>query len=441
MKVLFANAPWWINHVDGDRAGIRAGSRWPFSMRSVSTPNNPAPGEYLCFPHFLAYAASYVAKHVPGAAVHLRDSIATREGYFEFYWHCAQEKYDYIVMESATSAWGHDSLAILRINAHCPRTKIIVTGPVTVSRGEEILRKLPVHACVRGEYEKGVVRVLNGEKGLIDFDLLTVDEMNSAPIPMFAPGTWDRYWDACPQGNLHPQLQAWSSRSCQHRCVFCAWPAAMTSNDPDGTKVRKPRFYTLGYMRDYLKEMTHRHPFRSVYFDDDFMNNGDKHTLEMCEVMREVNLPWSAMCRLDSVAPSTWKEMARSGCTGIKGGFESGDQWVLDNIVNKRLDLGEAVGTLELLKTLGINVHTTWTIGLPGETKEQQQRTLAMIQDLYRRGLMASHQLSGTATIDGTPMANLVQLGTLPKYPGARAELNGDSDGQRKVERMMEGVG
>ena len=52
-----------------------------------------------------------------------------------------------------------------------------------------------------------------------------------------------------------------------------------------------------------------------------------------------------------------------------------GNQWVVDNIVNKHLDLEYSAGVVHELKRLGVSVHGTFTYGLPGETREQMQDT------------------------------------------------------------------
>ena len=107
--------------------------------------------------------------------------------------------------------------------------------------------------------------------------------------------------------------------------------------------------------------------------------------------------------------------MRDAGCFGIKLGFESGDQWVLNNIVNKHLDLEVACDAVAEIKRLGMTIHGTFTMGLPGETKEQMQNTRDFIKVLA----LDSYQLSGTAEIEGTPLANLSKEETLDAYAGA----------------------
>lgn len=444
MTILFCNPPWWSMGDNGElRAGIRAGSRWPFTMPTNSRPDTPAFGEYLPYPMFMGYAASYCQKALPEAKVMLRDSIARRESYATWLEYIAGLKPDFIIVESATPSWEHDRHCLKLIGEASPRTRIIVTGTIVSAKTEEI-RTLG-HSSVAGEYESGVAAIIKLEDSwtegpyAVPNQLLTVEEMNAAPFPMFDEKYALTYWDACPSGQLSPHLQIWSSRGCPYKCVFCAWPAVMTGNDPTGSGKRSVRLYRPEYVEAMIRERLAINPsIRSIYDDSDTFNLVEKHTLAMCAVFKRIGLPWTAMCRADTITLPTWDAMKDAGCVGVKTGMESGSQYVIDNIVNKRLDIGDVEHRiLPHLKSIGLNVHTTWTVGLPGEMPAQAAMTRAMIQRLYDKGLHQTHQLSGTALIEGTPLDTLTRDGTLKAYPGATtAGYDADGDGQRKIERM-----
>jgi len=437
MKVLFSNPPWWdassgegANQVY--RFGVRAGSRWPFTMWGNSKPGRFAFGDYLPYPMFMGYATTYVARET-GYYVRMRDSIALKESYDSYFQHIAYEAYDYIFIESATPSWPVDQEIIGQIHALSPTTKIVLTGPIAVAKGAEILRDHPVHACIKGEYEKGSVRVLRGEEGVIDHDLLTEEEMNAAPFPYYDATIAKRYWDPSPKGQAKPHAQVWSSRGCPYKCIFCVWPATMTANDPDGTSRRRVRQYSAEYMEAYLTELVEKYHFKSIYFDDDTFNLGDKHVLTMCEVMRKINLPWSAMCRADTIKLDTWGVMKEAGCFGVKLGFESGNQYVVDHIVKKKLDLEEGRRVVRHCKSLGMTVHGTFTFGLPGETPEQMADTKRFVESLP----FDTYQLSGTAVIEGTPLDTLLRTGSLAAYDGASTDgFLRESDGNKKLEML-----
>jgi glycosyltransferase involved in cell wall biosynthesis len=436
MKVLFSNPPWWIENPDAIfmaplLSGVRAGSRWPFTTPVRSRPDHYRFGDYLPYPFFLGAAASYLAQ-ATGAAVDFRDSLALRDSYQTYFAFLQAQRFDYIVIESASPSWGHDAGLIARIKTLCPHSKIVLTGPIAV-RGEALLADHPLHAVIQGEYEKGCVRVVGGARGLLPHDLLTEAELNAAPFPFMDALHAHRYWDSNPRGQRAPQAQVLSSRGCPFRCIFCVWPATMTGNDPDGQGPRPVRQYTADHMEGLLRDLVGRFGYQSIYFDDDTFNLGDRHVLDMCGVMMRLGLPWSAMCRADTISRDTWKHMREAGCFGVKIGFESGNQWVVDNIVRKNLDLAKAKEVVLHLKDLGFAIHGTFTVGLPGETTAQRQDTRR-----YRASLpLDSFQESGAAAIEGAPLASLGRTGQLSRYPGANAAgYIEEGDGTTKLQKL-----
>ena len=438
MRVLFSNPPWWsgaseISLESGKNCevwtgGVRAGSRWPFTNPMRSSPDNFVWGDYRPYPFFMAYAASYADRQTD-ADVTFRDSIALAESYQSYFAYLRDKCFDLIFIESATPSWQHDRGIIAAIAEVLPEARIVVTGPISAN-AETVFKLDTVTACIKGEYEKGAVKAIEGATGVIGHDLLTRDEMNASPFPYMDALHAHRYWDANPQGQQPPHAQVWSSRGCPFKCIFCVWPATMTGDDPDGAGKRSVRHYSAEYMEAYLTELIGKYDYKSIYFDDDTFNLGNSHVIRMCEVMDRIGLPWSAMCRADTIRMETWTTMKDAGCFGVKLGFESGNQWVVDNIVNKHLDLEYSAGVVHELKRLGMSVHGTFTYGLPGETREQMQDTKNFIASLP----FDSFQESGTAEIEGTPLATLGDGGDVEGYDGATLadDYQVDADGARK---------
>lgn len=427
MRVLFSNPPWWVTEkplrvppfgkrLAVDWHGVRAGSRWPFTQWGLSRPDHHVFGDYVPYPFFMGYATSYLAQKT-GADVVLRDSVVLKESYKSYFKWLDDQHFDYIFIESASPSWEHDVLVMREIKRRRPEAKIVATGPIA-TMGAKILEQAPIVAAVKGEYEKGSVKVINGADGIVEFDLLTLEEMNAAPFPHYDEAIATKYCDSNPKGTLFPQAQVWSSRGCPYKCIFCVWPAAMTGNDPDGTRKRSVRQYTPEYMEAFLSDIVGRYKFKSIYFDDDTFNIGNRHVERMAAVMRRIGIPWSAMCRADTISLDLWQVMKDSGCFGVKLGFESGNQYVVDKIVNKHLDLDYARKAVAEVKRVGMNVHGTFTYGLPGETPGQMQDTKTYLHSLG----LDTWQESGTAEIEGAPLHTLAQQGNLGKYEGAQVD-------------------
>ena len=444
MAILFSNPPWWEGKESRGflkkkrwRRGVRAGSRWPFTYLGRCTPDNPRAHDYIPYPFFLGYAATYTAREIGDDKVYFRDSIALSESYENFYKYLddISNKIDYFLIESATPSWEHDYNLIKKIKQKYPKLKIVVAGPISTS--DTKWDSDIIYAVIKGEYEKNIIKVINGKNGILNHDLLTREEMNSAPFPYYDNTIFDKYFDGnpIPMNTLFPQAHIWSSRGCPFKCIFCVWPAAMTGNDPHGDGKRSVRQYTPDYIKNLLTELTSKYKFKAIYFDDDTFNIGNKHTENMTEVMSNFEMPWFAMCRADTSKKETWKKMADSGCKGVKLGVESGSQVVVDKIVNKHLDLKYVSDIVAHIRSLDMSVHGTFTYGLPGETKEDMIKTKKFIRDTK----FSTVQESGTAEIEGTPLHALINEEKLTSYPGAIADENYDrqKDGGKKWQTLV----
>lgn len=443
MSILFSNPPWWEGKVSRGlfrkkrwRRGVRSGSRWPFTYLGRCTPDNPRVNDYIPYPFFLGYATSYAQREINEKNVFFRDSIALSESYKSFYRYLDEikNKIEYFLIESSTPSWEHDYNLIKEIKLKYPKLKIIVAGPISTS--ETKWDSNIIHAVIKGEFEKNTLKVLNGTEGLLEHDMLTLEEMNNSPFPYYDENIFNKYWDGnpIPLNKLTPQAHIWSSRGCPFKCIFCVWPATMTGNDPDGEQKRSVRQYTPEYMENFLDHLTSKYKFEAIYFDDDTFNIGNKHTENISKVVGKYNIPWFAMCRADTSRKQSWDIMKQNGCLGVKLGIESGSQYVVDKIVNKHLDLKYASEIVNYIRNLDMSVHGTFTYGLPGETKEQMLETKNFIQNTKFNTV----QESGTAEIEGTPLHTLNKR-DLPNYPGASIteEYDRQKDGGKKWQTLV----
>ena len=449
MSIFFSNPPWWEGKESRPgwkkwfrskrwRRGVRAGSRWPLTMVNKSRPNKRHPKDYTPYPYFLGYAATYARDKIGKENVFFRDSIGISESYKSYFnfLETIKNKIEYLLIETATPSWKHDYKLIKEIKEKYSHIKIIIAGPIS-SEPEKFKNFKEVYAALKGEYEKNTMKVLNGEKGVIEHDLLTLEEMNKSPFPYFDDLNYDNYFDGnpAPMGVYFPQAHIWSSRGCPFKCIFCVWPASMTGNDLEGNKTRTVRQYSKSYMRNLIGDLLDRYKFKTIYFDDDTFNMGNRHTTDMCEIMNEFKIPWFAMCRADTIRKETWKIMSESGCKGVKIGVESGSQYVVDKIVNKHLDLNYTKKIVQYIKSLGMNVHGTFTYGLPGETKKNMLETKKYISDVG----FTTIQESGTAEIEGAPLHSLNKK-NLKVYPAAKIGkgYQRHTDGNKKWMDLVE---
>lgn len=385
MKVLITNPPWIIDRGFTKRLGVRAGSRWPFTIeaqRSISIPS------YLPFPFFLAYAAAVLEKN--DFDVLLIDAIAEEMNNDEFVKKIKEYKPDLVLLETSTPSIDIDLAMAKRIKDEIKdQSRIALCGPHVSVLGEEVLKENNfIDYILVGEYEYTLLDLVRGSNMRDILGLIyrqgnkiqvnprrpVIEDLDELPWPArhFLP--MDKYSDAfC--GLPLPSLQIWASRGCPYKCIFCMWPEVMYGGHR--YRARDPVKVV-----DEIEWCIQEYGFKSIYFDDDIFNIGKDRILRLSQEMkRRIRLPWGIMARADTMDREMLETMSENGLYALKYGVESGTQEIL-NRSGKDLDLNKVTEMVKFAKEFGIKVHLTFTFGLPGETKETIQKTINYAAEL-----------------------------------------------------------
>ena len=376
LKVLLTNFPW---QKEGSW-GVRAGSRWPH-IKDKSENN------YLPFPFFLAYATSLLIKN--NVKADLIDAIAEAIPEGEFLKKLATMEFDVLVTETSVPSFYYDMEVLKKISLM--NIPVILCGPhPEICKPKFLAENNFIDFILFGEYEFTLLDLIEaisqGEKdfssikGLIwrDQDSNVVKNRPREPVELdFLPWPYrgdslpmEKYWDL-PGDIPHPSAQMVASRGCPFHCNFCLWPQAFF-----GGKAHRAR--NIDDVVDEMEHLTVKRRFKSVYFDDDTFNIGKDRMLELCDeiIGRGLNkVPWAIMAKADLMDEEILNKMKEAGLHAVKYGVESASQELVDRC-GKNLDLKKAEKVIKYTKSLGINVHLTFSFGLPGETKETIKNTI-----------------------------------------------------------------
>jgi anaerobic magnesium-protoporphyrin IX monomethyl ester cyclase len=341
---------------------------------------------YVPFPFFLAYAAAVLeqAEH----EVQLIDSIAEGMAVDSFLATVADFDPAVVLLETSTPSIQFDLALGQEIKERVPKARLALCGPHVTALPVQTLEAAPqVDLILMGEYEytlrdlaacleaggdlgqvmglawrtlQGTVQV-NPRRPLIhDLDELPWPARHLLPM--------HNYRDSF-AGLPMPGLQMWASRGCPYRCIFCVWPKVMYGGQK--YRVRDPVDVV-----DEMEQAVAQYDLCSISFDDDTFDIGKPRILSLCAEIRRrsLGLPWTAMARADTADHEMLEAMAGAGLYAIKYGVESGVQEIV-NAADKSLDLAQVKETVRITKELGVKVHLTFTLGLPGETRDTIRRT------------------------------------------------------------------
>lgn len=380
MKVLLTNPPWIFNQYMfcGKRTGVRAGSRWPFSIRGGKL-------DYIPYPGFLGYAASYLLSQGIDAVFY--DAIASGHGYREFFSNVEYYKPDIVIQEVSTPSIDIDLWIAKEL--HKKKIEVCLVGPHATAAAPILAGFDFVDYVLKGAYEFSALEVCKyRRRGLYDYNVADIKDL---PYPWRDKAIIDHYRDTnCLKSLKFPQLWVYSSRGCVFSCDFCLWAHSMFN--------KRFSLRDAGDVLKEIEEMAARYNFKHIYFDDDCWNIGPAGRLRaMAEGLKRIGLPWTINARLDLSSNDDFSYFVDNGCVGLRLGIESLSQRLLD-CANKGLTVGAIVDKIKYLESLDVELYLLFMHYLPGENNRDRA-----IQDVYIRELGFRHQNPPCIPFPGTP--------------------------------------
>lgn len=384
MKILLLNAPWY-DESDPQKWGVRAGSRWPHFQKRSSDGSLP---RYIPFPFFMATAAAVIRQ--AGYETKIIDAVAEDIKLNETFSQISAFNPDIIFAESSTPSLSWDLEIFKQIKAANPKVILVSGGSQGVSMVPEFMKKnsLPDY-WLGGEFDLSLLKLIqvlesHGElqsvPGLICSEVnnppAIVEDVQKLPSPLYGDLPVQNYSDpVC--GLPAPVAQVWLSRGCPYKCTFCVWPQVVFGNN-------KYRTRNLDQALDDIEYLIHQRGCESFYFDDDTTNVGPNRMIELAENIKKRGLdkyPWSMMARADCMNDKALEALKDAGLYSIKYGVESISEALVDSC-EKGTNLKKFRRAIEYTKELGIKLHLTFMFGIPEETEETIDETLAFAMEI-----------------------------------------------------------
>jgi hopanoid biosynthesis associated radical SAM protein HpnJ len=384
LRTLFLNPPSFENFDGG------AGSRWP-ATREI---------ESYWYPVWLAYPAGMLegARLLDAPPHHVSAEETIR----------IAKDYEFLVLYTSTPGFPGDIQLAQKIKDSNPRLKIAFVGPhVTVLPEKSLNDASAIDFVCRKEFEYSVVEFAQG-KPLEE--ILGVSYRKNGSVahnpdrPQLTdldslPHVTDVYFrDLDPRRYnvpflLHPYVSLYTTRGCPAQCTFCLWPQT-TSGHP----WRKRS--TDDVAREMAKAKEYWPWVKEFFFDDDTFNIQKARTIELCAKLKPLNLTWSCTSRV-TTDYETLKAMKEAGCRLLIVGYESGDPQILKNI-KKGATVERARQFTKDCHKLGLVIHGDFIMGLPGETRETINNTIAFAKELDVETIQVSvaHAYPGTELYD-----------------------------------------
>jgi hopanoid biosynthesis associated radical SAM protein HpnJ len=180
---------------------------------------------------------------------------------------------------------------------------------------------------------------------------------------------------------LHPYLSFYTGRGCRSRCTFCLWPQTIGGHR---YRTRSPEnvIAELHQAKALFPQV------KEYFFDDDTFTDDLPRAEQIGRGLGELGLTWS--CNAKAIVPyETLKVLKDSGLRLLLVGYETGSQQILNNIrKGTRVDVAKRF--TEDCHKLGIVIHGTFIVGLPGETPETIENTIKFANEINPHTIQVS---------------------------------------------------
>ncbi|HCZ12866.1 MAG: hypothetical protein A2077_02975 [Nitrospirae bacterium GWC2_46_6] len=263
-----------------------------------------------------------------------------------------------------------------QIKKRYPASLVVAGGAHAITMPEHILKTTEVDAVCTGDGEHVMLDIAEG-KDISEIDGIAwkndnkdiffsknasfIKDIDSLPLPAY--GILDRKKYGCIISFNDMSVRGGTvitSRGCPFNCAFCASPSI--------TK-RKFRLNSVDYIKQMLHAVISDLGYEGILFVDDILTINKERLEGICKEMKRINVPWSALARIDTIDEDTLRMMKDSGCVQLNVGIESASERILKKM-KKRITPDDQARAMLLAHKVGLPVKACFIVGFPGETDE-----------------------------------------------------------------------
>lgn len=171
-----------------------------------------------------------------------------------------------------------------------------------------------------------------------------------------------------------------AGRGCPYSCTYCSNPAFNELYRGKGKIVRRqspPRVISE------LKYLKRRYKIELFDFMDEVFTIDQKWLMQFLRYYkRKIHIPFHVMVRPENLSKAMLQEMKDSGCELIRIGIESGNQWIREKVLNRKMSNEQILNAFQMAEDVGMKTYAFIMLGLPYETPEMIEETIELIKKI-----------------------------------------------------------
>jgi len=165
------------------------------------------------------------------------------------------------------------------------------------------------------------------------------------------------------------------SRGCPYSCSYCCNDAKRSIYRSSAKYFRVP---SVEYAISLIEKLVAQYPkAKFIQLEDDLLiANKDWFESFAEQYAKKIKIPYKCCVRTEYITPDIAKAMKSSGCMQAMIGLESGNEYLRNNLLNRKYSNDLFIEKTKILKDEGIELFVFNIVGFPFETAAQMQDTL-----------------------------------------------------------------
>lgn len=187
-----------------------------------------------------------------------------------------------------------------------------------------------------------------------------------------------------------------AGRGCPFSCSYCSNAAYLRLYQGKGRYVRKR---TVGSVIEELGMLKKRYTVKVFNFQDEVFVLDKAWLKEFAEsYRRDIAVGFQCLARPEQIDRETAGLLKEAGCLSVSLGIETGNEELRRGVLNRMTTNAQIVEAFALLKEAGIDRFSFNMLGVPGETVETMEESLAFARRLEPDwlGVQLYHPYPGT---------------------------------------------
>src|SRR4051812_33932656 len=305
--------------------------------------------------------------------------------------------YDLVIIHTSTPSFASDAKVAAALKAHNPKLKIGFVGAKVAVEPAESLKAAPaIDFVARNEFDFTIKEIAEGRPfdkvdGISYRDVAgsithnraraVLEDMDRLPFVTEVYKRDLKIEDYFIGYLKHPYLSLYTGRGCRSRCTFCLWPQTVGGH--------RYRVRSVAHVIEEIRLAKAYFPqVKEFFFDDDTFTDDRPRAEAIARELGRLGVTWS--CNAKANVPRATLEVLRDNSLRLLlVGYETGNQQILNNI-KKGMRIDIARRFTKDCHELGLTIHGTFILGLPGETRETIEETIRFAAEINPHTIQVS---------------------------------------------------